>query len=491
MHDAAASRRAEQAALGAAEPLALMEAAGLSLARLALALVPHARQVCVWAGPGNNGGDGLVAARHLHASGCEVRVLLLQAAGQRPADALRAQAKAVAAGVALQAWSDTQAPEILKTADLHIDALLGLGARRAPQGAMAAAITALNAAADSGTPVLAADLPSGLHPDTGAVLGAAAVCATATLALLSLKPGCHTAQGRDHAGKVWLDVLGVPAGPPTAWLAGPARDRPRLHSSHKGSHGDVVVVGGAAGMVGAAWLAARAALAAGAGRVFCSLLDEQASLLDPMQAALMGRHRWWASAPGTLASATVACGCGGGADIQPALPALLAHVPRLVLDADALNAIAGDASLQARLQSRAAHGVATVLTPHPLEAARLLQSTAAAVQADRLAAAQTLAERYAAVVVLKGSGTVLAAPGALPCVNSSGNASLASAGTGDVLAGWVAGLWSQAPQASVMEIATQAVWQHGRAADIDTAAARGAPMTASRLIEALAQRRFD
>ena len=490
LHDTEASRRAEQAALLAAAPLAMMEAAGLALARLALALEPHARQVCVWAGPGNNGGDGMVAARHLQAQGRAVQVLLVGADARRPADALAAQARAEAAGVIITAWrADGAAP----MAALHIDAMLGLGATRAPQGAMAAAIRLLNTTAATGaarTPVLAVDLPSGLHPDTGALLGSEAVRATATLAMLTLKPGCHTGWGRDHAGQMWLATLGVDAGPPTAGLTGPASAPARLHSSHKGSHGEVVVVGGAPGMVGAAWLAARAALAAGAGRVYCSLLDTQASLLDPEQPALMGRHAWWASAGDVLASATVACGCGGGADVAVTLPALLSHVRRLVLDADALNAIAADASLQASLQQRATRGLATLLTPHPLEAARLLRSTVAGVQADRMAAAQALAQNFQVAVALKGSGTVIAAPGALPRINASGNAALATAGTGDVLAGWVAGQWAQAPEAAAADVAAMAVWQHGRCADTHAAAARGAPLTASALIAALSRRRF-
>lgn len=498
LHDAAASRQAEQAALAAAAPGALMEAAGLALARLALALAPHAERVCVWAGPGNNGGDGLVAARHLLASGRAVQVVLVaEAAGgraeqaaRRPADALAAQSRAAAAGVPMAAWpiGSTAA------ADLHIDALLGLGASRAPHGAMAQAIQSMNAAAAAGragAPVLAVDLPSGLHPDTGALLGEQAARASATLALLTLKPGLHTAQGRDHAGEVWLDGLSVPAGAPTAWLAGPALPALRPHSRHKGSHGDVVVVGGAPGMTGAAWLAARAALGAGAGRVYCSPLDAEASLLDPLQPALMGRRAWWTLAPPVLAGATVVCGCGGGADIAATLPALLTQVPRLVLDADALNAIAADASLLARVRQRAARGLATILTPHPLEAARLLQTTAAVVQSNRLAAAQALAAHCQAAVALKGSGTIIAAPDALPRINSTGNAALATAGTGDVLAGWTAGLWAQAPQAAAADIAAQAVWQHGRAADTDPGAARGAPLTASALVEALARRQFD
>lgn len=488
LHDAAATRQAEAAALAASPPQALMEAAGLAVARLALASAPNARRVCVWAGPGNNGGDGWVAARHLHEHGLAVQVgLVALPAAQRPADALEAQARAVAAGVPWQPWDSGAAPV---PADLHIDALLGLGARRAPEERMAAAIQALNGAAAAGTPVLAVDLPSGLHADTGTVLGSAAVRASTTLALLTLKPGCHTGQGRDHAGDIWFESLGAEAGPASAWLSGPPASAARPHGNHKGSHGDVVVVGGAPGMVGAAWLAARAALAAGAGRVYAQLLDADAAPLDAAEPALMGRRGAGVAEPAALAAATVVAGCGGGREIAAALPALLGHVPRLVLDADALNAIANDASLMARLQHRAAHGRATLLTPHPLEAARLLGSSTAAVQADRLAAAQALARQCQAAVVLKGSGSVIASLGALPCINPSGNAALATAGTGDVLAGWAAGLWAQAPLEAPALVAQRAVWQHGRAADTDAAAARGAPLTASALVAALAQRRW-
>lgn len=485
LHGAALSRQAEAAALALHAPHALMEAAGLAVARLSFALAPHAQRVQVWAGPGNNGGDGLVAARHLHHAGRAVQVNLLARADSLPADAAEALARARAAGVPVVQGMDASSAN---PADLVIDALLGLGTRREPSGDLATAIMAINT---TGKPVLAVDLPSGLHADTGMPVGEHAVRATATLALLSLKPGCFTGHGRDHTGEVWLDALGVNAGPPSAWLTGaPALPR-RLHASHKGSHGDVVVVGGAFGMVGAAWLAARAALAAGAGRVYCSPLDEAASLLDTRQPALMGRRAWWTGAPQTLANATVACGCGGGDTVRATLPVLLSNVGHLLLDADALNAISDDGMLQQLLQQRAARGRPTLLTPHPLEAARLLQSTCDAVQADRVAAATSLAARYACTVLLKGSGTVMAAPGELPRINATGNAALATAGSGDVLAGWAAGLWAQHPDQSALDIAAMAAWQHGRAADRWPAAARGAPLRAHDLVEALAQHAFD
>ena len=478
LHDSLATRRAEQAALARSEPQTLMETAGLAVAKLALALAPNAHHVQVWAGPGNNGGDGLVAARQLQQSGRKVTVAMVGDTARLPADAAQALRRAQDAGVQFQTGST------LADVDFMIDGLLGLGANRAPAGPLLDAIASINAGQ---VPVLAIDIPSGLHPDTGALLGSEAVRASTTLALLTLKLGCFTAAGRDHAGAVWLDTLDADSSTPSAWLTGQAFRRPRLHAAHKGSYGDVAVVGGAPGLAGAAWLAARAALAAGAGRVYCSLLDPTAPLLDQQHPELMGRSAWWQSPPPVLAATTVACGCGGGDALRQVLPPLLSHSARLVLDADALNAIAADTSLQTLLRGRATRGLHTLLTPHPLEAARLLLSTTAAVQHDRIAAALTLARQLDCTVLLKGSGSVIAAPGQLPWINSTGNAALASPGTGDVLAGWAAGLWAQASGDAPMRNAACAAWQHGRAADLWAGAGRGGgALRASVLIEELA-----
>ena len=475
LHDAAASRTVEAAALSSAAPHALMQLAGLAVARLALALAPHARRVYVAAGPGNNGGDGLEAAMHLRGANKNVTVTLLGDPALQPADAAKALLRARDAGVRIETN-----PAAGNGADLCIDALFGLGARRPPEGAIAAAIRQLNA---QRAPVLAVDLPSGLHPDSGVALGGVAVHAATTLALLTLKPGLHTGAGRDHAGAVWFDALGVAAFGATAWLSGPPPRVARAHAEHKGSFGDVAVIGGAPGMTGAAWLAACAALAAGAGRVYCSLLDATAPLLDAARPELMGRQGWWASAPAVLGTSTVVCGCGGGTAVREALPPLLAHAARLVLDADALNAIAADTALQVLLSARGARGRPTVLTPHPLEAARLLGVDTATVQGDRLLAASRLAQRFGVTVVLKGSGSVIAAPGRLPAINSTGNALLATAGTGDVLAGWLGGMW--APGGEAFDAATAAAWQHGHAADRAAASGDTAPMRAADLIEAM------
>jgi hydroxyethylthiazole kinase-like uncharacterized protein yjeF len=472
LHDTQASRAAEAAALAVTEPHALMQRAGFTVARLALALHPHAGALRVLAGPGNNGGDGLVAAMHLHRAGRAVRVSLLGDAQKLPMDAADALAKAQAAGVNIAAQLDEQ------PCDLVIDALLGLGTRRAAEGVIAEAIRSANAGS---APVLAIDIPSCLNADTGQPLGGLAMAARHTLALLTLKPGLFSAQGRDHAGEVWFDNLGVITQGASAELAGPSARTPRAHASHKGSFGDVTIVGGAAGMTGAAWLAASAALMAGAGRVYVSLLDRAAPLINTRHPELMTRADGWRAAPGVLGATTVVCGCGGGARVREALPALLAHAGQLVIDADALNAIAGDTALQSLLRSRSSRGQPTVLTPHPLEAARLLAISATEVQADRLAAANALIARYGAIAVLKGSGTIVAAPGAVPSINPTGNGRLATPGTGDVLAGWIGGLWAQGVEARTAAIAT--VWQHGWAAQC---VGGHGPMRATDLVEAMA-----
>jgi hydroxyethylthiazole kinase-like uncharacterized protein yjeF len=220
-------------------------------------------------------------------------------------------------------------------------------------------------------------------------------------------------------------------------------------------------------MTGAALLAARAALHAGAGRVFVALLDadiaDHRMTVDPVQPELMFRSL--ETLP--LREQTVVCGCGGGEAVRHVLPQVLSQALRLVLDADALNAIAVDTSLQTLLIARSKRGskhqITTVLTPHPLEAARLLGMSTAQVQADRMAAAQTLADRFACVVVLKGAGSVIAALGVIPHINASGNAKLATAGTGDVLAGIVGAVLAGGEAA--FTAACIATYRHGAAAD--------------------------
>jgi ADP-dependent NAD(P)H-hydrate dehydratase / NAD(P)H-hydrate epimerase len=503
LHSIAATRQMEATASAALPDHALMARAGLAVAKLARAIAPHARCIWVACGPGNNGGDGLVAARHLHewaaAGGGSVRVVVTHWPGtmpngpQLPPDARQALGLAQVAGVEFA----EQPPDQV---DLAIDALFGIGRSRPPEGKLAHWLQRLR---QSSVPVLCVDVPSGLDADTGALASPSSSAGAwpgvpsgprHTLSLLTLKPGLFTAQGRDHAGRVWLDDLGTSPLPPTAWLAGrtpPAADRP--HARHKGSHGDVAVIGGqdiavsGAGMTGAAVLAARAALHGGAGRVFVGLLvpDATAATLtwDPVCPELMFRHTALLLDPDFLYASTVVCGCGGGTAVADLIPALLAGAPRLVLDADALNAVAKHPEWLSSFEARARRGWVTVLTPHPLEAARLLGLDTTAVMSDRLAAAQGLSERFRSVCVLKGSGTILAAPGRTPLINPTGNAALATAGTGDVLAGWlgsalaVPGLSEEA----CWDRVAAAVHQHGWLADRWTSGRGGETLSASRL----------
>ena len=503
LHGVAATRQIEHALQAGLPPQALMRRAGLSVARLALALAPDAERIWVACGPGNNGGDGFEAAAMLQLAGKQVRVTALGNAASRPADAAIALQRAQDAGVHIEARLDEAG---VAGAGLAIDALLGLGGRplRAgePDGELARTLRAFNA---QPVPRLSIDLPSGLDAECGTVATVAAE-ASDTLSLLTLMPGLFTAQGRDHAGRVWFDDLGAAVTgvslPAAAWLGGGEaaaflHAAPRRHVQHKGSFGDLLVVGGAAGMAGAALLAARAALRAGAGRVYACLFDGAAPAHDLNWPELMLSRDHWRT-PGVMATATAVVGCGGGEAVAATLPQFLSAAARLVLDADALNAVAADSSLQTLLRARAGRGLQTVLTPHPLEAARLVGLLdASAIQAHRLERAQALAESYRCVVLLKGSGSVLAAPGLAPCINGSGNARLASAGTGDVLAGWLGGLWSaygtDGSARSLQRLAQAACWLHGRAAEqpdpMHRSAAREdllhAPLRASELIERL------
>ncbi len=495
LFNVAATRRIEQAAASALPPQTLMQRAGLAVARLGLALAPHARCIWVACGPGNNGGDGFEAAMHLHQWGKRV-VVTWTGAGKDglPPDAEAARTRALTAGVAV---ADEPPPDF----DFCIDALLGIGANLDPARVGSARMLQwLQVMAASPAPCLAVDLPSGLNADTGAssaIYSGATnphinwARARVTLCLLTLKPGLFTFEGRDSAGEVWFDDLGVGipnTEPPNAWLLGANSVMPpqRLHNSHKGSFGDVAVVGGESTarshIAGAALLAASAALHAGAGRVFVALLGDSSVTVDLSQPELMFRGVDALD----MRTQTVVCGCGGGDGVKAVLPKVLSTACCLVLDADALNAIAHDTSLQTLLQARAARehpSFATVLTPHPLEAARLLQTTTALIQHDRLKATAQLAERYQAVVVLKGSGSVIAAPGQTSRINSSGNALLATAGTGDVLAGMVGAYLASGLNA--FDAACSAVFRHGRVANDWGRTRLTEALTASRLAQAL------
>jgi hydroxyethylthiazole kinase-like uncharacterized protein yjeF len=447
LFDIAQTRALETSSPQDSKHPSLMQIAGLALARLTLALVPHARVIWIACGPGNNGGDGLEAAAHLQKWGKHVVVSLLHDPQLGPPDARQAWIAANSTGVS---FTD-KVPEQF---DACIDALFGIGSLR-PMGAIYTEwVNHMNAAA---APTIAVDVPSGLQADTGAVSDVHVV-ANYTLSLLTLKPGLFTGSGRDACGEIWFNDLGVTCeATAQAVLLGTPVGQSRLHSSHKGSYGDVCIVGGAPGMTGAALLAARSALHGGAGRVFVCLLGLPDQAVDLLMPELMFRSfeqlDWRAM--------TVVAGCGGAQAITPLLPQLLREAKHLVLDADALNRIAESTELQTLLANRSAGS--TVITPHPLEASRLLKCSVAQIQADRLAAAKSLAAKFQCVTVLKGSGSVIAAPQATVRINPTGNAKLATAGTGDVLAGLIGA--HMAAKESAMAAACDAVYRHGLAAD--------------------------
>lgn len=507
LYGMAATRQLEAALTSSLPPHELMARAGLALAQLTLALHPHARTVWVACGPGNNGGDALVAALHLaqwrRHTGAGPAVFISRCPGkQTPDDTAWALAQVTAADLPIH----TSPPDEW---DVAIDALLGIGVRQAPAGQLAVHWRALFGA---DRPVLCVDLPSGLDADTGQWLTPAGTCLPPrraprhTLAMLTAKPGLFTADGRDAAGQVWLASLGSQASPSASSVSPDAMlgtisstTSARMHTSHKGSQGDVLVIGGqgmrgtGVGMTGAGVLAARTALLTGAGRVYLGLLGEPEGNpgWDPLQPEIMLRAPEKLVIPALLDSAVTVCGCGGGEAVARWLPIILAHARRLVLDADALNALASDSDARQRLTWRASQGWLTVLTPHPLEAARLLGCTSAEVQQDRLTAARRLATNTACVCVLKGSGTIVAAPETTPVINATGNPALATAGTGDVLAGLVGSLLTQPARTGETGFGTvvRAVMQHGLAADRLAAQASGRLITAGRLAVALGRTR--
>ncbi len=474
--------------LQALSPTPLMQSAGLACARLALAVAPHARRIWVAAGPGNNGGDGLEAALHLHQWGKEVVVSLIASSGPGPADAQAALQRAQLAGVRIQSSVPTDWLQQMGPQDLFIDALLGIGATRSLSADLRACVQAMQ---NCEATVLAIDVPTGLNPQSGQWLsgdsgnssGHLAVQADHTLGLIAVQAGLLMGHGRDASGQIWLEDLGYLASqhhvPPLAWLNAPCTSTPKPHASHKGSHGDVAVIGGESmaahgmGMTGAAILAATAALHAGAGRVILSLLSGQASDNAPPDVMQREFKRL------ELEKLHVVCGCGGGSAVQEVLLEVLQRSAQLVLDADGLNAVAQDTDLQNSLRQRG-KAQPTIVTPHPLEAARLLGCNTAQVQNDRLKAAQELAERLHCSVVLKGSGTVIAAPGHTTRINITGNGRLAIGGTGDVLAGLVGARMAQG--LSAFDAACAAVAQHGQVANDWPP---GEALTASRLAQRL------
>lgn len=444
----------------------LMQRAGLAAAELAgTLLADQQKPVLILAGPGNNGGDGFEAGMHLLKRFCDVRLVLAGDPDRLPADAAAARQRFLASG----GCELSAIPEVASWG-LIIDALFGIGLQRDLSGRHAELVAAANAlSACSACPLLALDCPSGLDADTGTVRGTA-VRASHTLTFIAGKPGLLTAEGPDHCGQLQIAALALDAPallPPEGETLGRSSFvdylQPRRRNSHKGSNGSAGILGGAASMVGASFLAGRAALQLGAGRVYLGLIDPNAPAFDPVQPELMLR-----SASALLATplTALACGPGMGTDVgQVALiEAAAARDIPLLLDADALNLLASEGNLEIAIATRQAP---TLLTPHPAEAARLLDSSVAAVQADRIAAACEIAAQFNAHVALKGCGTVLATPEGRWRINTTGNPGMGSAGMGDVLTGIVVALLAQGWPAEMALAA--GVHLHGAAADLLTA----------------------
>ncbi|MGU7773181.1 NAD(P)H-hydrate dehydratase [Burkholderia sp. MR1-5-21] len=473
-------RAAETAAAAALPPHTLMGRAGAAAARWLSERVAHdGRPVWFAVGPGNNGGDALVAAAELQRLGVATEAWMPVAV--KPDDAQWALGLARAAGVPVS----TEPPASFEGYAWVVDGLFGIGLARALDGAFADIAARIAARARTTGRVLALDVPSGLDSDTGHIVGAGvAVAATHTLTFIAAKPGLYMGEGRDLAGVVDVASLDVPApAAPAMMLNAPALFADalpaRAFASHKGTFGSLAVIGGDTGMCGAPILAARAALFAGAGKVYVGFLGAGAPPYDPPFPELMLHP---ADGLDLAEMTAIAAGCGlGTRDAAATLVRdVLAHGAATLFDADALNLIAAHPELADAVAARGAQGNACILTPHPLEAARLLGCDTATVQRDRLAAAHALAARFASVVVLKGAGTVIAAPDGRLTVNPTGNAALATGGTGDVLGGLIGALLAQrVPQ---YEAALAGVYLHGLAADTLVADGTGpAGLTAGEL----------
>ncbi len=472
-------RAVEAAAVAIKKPPQLMERAGLAAAELARDISGGAgKPVLVLAGPGNNGGDAFVLARHLKQWFFKVTVVH---AGEEKK--LSADAKA-----ALGAWRKaggkiTPCLPASRPWGLVVDGLLGIGLEREVSGLYAEWISAMNGL---GAPILALDVPSGLHSDSGRVMGCA-IRATHTVTFIALKPGLLTLDGPDHCGEVHLRTLDLDTRalrPAQGFLIGDGvlttALKPRALNSHKGDYGSVGIIGGDHGMVGAALLAARAALKLGTGRVYVGLLARDAPLLDIGQPELMLRSADEVLKLGHLSCLAIGPGLGQMPDAAFYLGWALESPLPMVLDADALNLIAMDTRLAALIGARQAP---TLLTPHPAEAAHLLGTSTREVQNDRVGAAIKLAEKFKSFVVLKGAGSICAAPDGTWHINTSGNPGMASAGMGDVLTGVIAALLAQGAGPATALLA--GVYLHGAAADRAVAGGAGpVGLTASETIEA-------
>lgn len=457
---AAQVRQLEAAAVAGGIPgYTLMKRAGAAAFNALRQRWPLARSLAIVAGPGNNGGDGMVLARLAHQAGLDVQVLLVAEPSHLFGEAREAWDELRASGVETRDFDAA----VLSRADVIVDALLGIGVRGDLRPGLREIIEAINA---SGRRVFAIDLPSGLDPDTGHALPA--VRATATMTFIALKQGLFLGDGPEYAGDIQFDGLQVNRAPIEPALRRLTYDSlaevltPRPRQSHKGQFGRVLVLGGGTGMPGAVRLAAESALRVGAGLVTVGSLPEHLVAVTAARPELMFRAiRDADDVADAMANADViAVGPGLGRDAwaEAVLSAVIAKRrpgQRIVADADALNLLATD-SRQVRLDD-------WVLTPHPGEAARLMGVNTDEVQHNRLAALRTLCTQRGGVMVLKGAGTLIGAAGEVPRLCDHGNPGMSAPGMGDVLTGAVAGLLAQSSR--TFEAAAAAVYAHAVAGD--------------------------
>ncbi len=460
---------------------------------------PAGRRVSILCGKGNNGGDGFVVARLLRKRRARVDVLLLAKPKDLSGDArtmYRRFVSSAGASAVLPAPSPDRLRARLGRSEWIVDALLGTGLATPVKGPYRAAIEAVN---EAGHPVVAVDLPSGLHADSGLVLGAA-VRARLTVTFGLPKLGLYVGHGVDHAGIIRVVDIGIPVDyveevpTPLSLLTWEVARRllpPRPVSAHKGTYGHAGIIAGSVGKTGAAVLAARAALRVGTGLVTVatpkSLNDVlEAKLLEAMTVPMPEtKARTFArsglEALSAFANARSAVAIGPGLTTHPETVDLARTlIPRIerpmVLDADALNALAGRTAVLAECK------VPPILTPHPGEMARLEEhATPQSINADRIGHATRFAARRGVIVLLKGARTVIAHPDGRADICSTGNPGMATAGTGDALTGMIVGLLAQG--LTPWDAARAGALFHGLAGDLAAADLGEAGMTAGDLIE--------
>ena len=495
--DSRQMQAADRAAIASGVPsIELMENAATALIDELHCAYPGARRIAVVCGPGNNGGDGLAAAHRLTADGVSVSVFTLRSPEAYRGDAAENLKRAREAGLEISSLTGRSQRLVhdLASHDLVIDALFGTGLTRALSGDAARAVAAIN---DSRRVVVSADLPSGLSADGGELLGAC-VRADLTVAFAAAKR-CHVLPpARSACGRVVVREIGIPrtilARQKTSlWISEPADVAAvlprRPADAHKGDFGRLAIVAGSRGKTGAAVLAARGALRAGAGlvTVFCpesvelaivSALPEAMTRGLPQRGGTLSQEaaRSVADALSDFDAVAAGPGLGSGEGVVAVLKTILRSRLPLVCDADALNAFAHEPGAFRRR-------AATVLTPHPGEAARLLGTTTRKVQANRLGAAQTLAKGTRAVVILKGSGSLIAAPEGRVTVNPTGTPLMSTAGSGDVLTGAAGAFLAGGMEPKAAAIA--AAYLHGAAGQRLEEKLGDAGLLASELADAL------